>query len=105
MDNGGMVRTKMVRDRVPIAVAQQAEASDRWFWWKFTVVAALVFAAISYRSYKVTVGFDYNARKLHTFYRHLNKTINPVGEARVLVYEYQDKEHLLWEKVSLRVRG
>ena len=46
--------------------------------------------------------FDYNAKKLHTFYRHVKPkgAINPLHEARMLVYEYQDKEDLLWEKLE-----
>ena len=100
MDNAGMVKTRLVRDRVPLDVRMRQEQGESKFWYVFWGIILCVLGAISYRSYKVTVVFDYNVRKLHTFYRHLNKTINPIGEARVVVYEYQDREHLLWEKLE-----
>ncbi|GMH75537.1 hypothetical protein TL16_g06792 [Triparma laevis f. inornata] len=102
MDCGGICSTRMIRERIDIESKDKIVDGDKWIYYKIMAVIAIVFAAISYRSYKVTVVFDYNTKKLHTFYRHVKPkgAINPLHEARILVYEYQDKEKELWAKLE-----
>ena len=100
MDTAGMCNSKLVRDEIAIEQHTKAEEKGNRIWYYVLAFFVLLFAAISYRSYKVTYVFNYNVKKLHRYYAHVNKTLNNLQEAQYIVYEYQDREDKLWEKLE-----
>ena len=104
MDSAGILGTKLTRSTLEIEEDVKAEEGGRRTWYWIMAVAILLAVGISWRSYHVTVVFDRRVTKLHTFYKYVNKTINPINEARYIVYEYNDDIGKLWEKLEKKYK-
>mmetsp|Transcript_3192 Transcript_3192/g.6460 ORF Transcript_3192/g.6460 Transcript_3192/m.6460 type:complete len:763 (+) Transcript_3192:38-2326(+) len=100
MDSGGIISTRLIRSNLEIEEDVKMVEGDRRMWWWVGGICAFIALAISWRSYHVTYVFDRNVLKLHTFYKFVNKTINPLNEAKYIVYEYNDNIEVLWEKLE-----
>ena len=98
IDAAGLLRTKLTSD---FNVVKTSHKRDSTWWWRMWIAIAVVFfAAISYRTYVVTIVFQRNVRKLIKYYEAIGKKINSEQEARYVVYQYQDKEDKLWAKLE-----
>ncbi|GMI11003.1 hypothetical protein TrRE_jg10386, partial [Triparma retinervis] len=104
MDAAGIIRTSLTRSPLEIEEDVKAVEGGRRTWYWILAIAAVLGMGISWRSYHVTVVFDRRVEKLHTFYKYVNKTINPINEARYIVYEYNDDIGKLWEKLEKKYK-